>query len=365
MNNFLQILSRCSRFVMISPILLSILGIFSLMSLASGQGTFPSREVFIQSAALIVGLAFAAAVMNLGYRYFIGLEKYLYPAGILLLISVYIPGLGISSYGSRSWISFGMLTFQPSEIAKLIFILILASYLSRKKEQLSTPCGIVKAALFALPYILIVAKEDLGSGCVFCVIWIFMVFCSGLELKQLGRAFLILCGFLPIIYSLLAGYQKNRIDAFLHPDDFSLPGNYQVWNAKTAIGSGGFSGKGYLHGTQSSLGFLPVPESDFIFAAIVEELGFLGGLLIILLFAFFLYHTWKTAKYASDLQGTLLASGIGAMFSFQAFENIAMNLGIMPVTGITLPFLSYGGSSMLASMISCGFLLSVSARQKL
>ena len=143
MNNFLQILSRCSRFVMISPILLSILGIFSLMSLASGQGTFPSREVFIQSAALIVGLAFAAAVMNLGYRYFIGLEKYLYPAGILLLISVYIPGLGISSYGSRSWISLGMLTFQPSEIAKLIFILILTSYLSRKKEQLSTPCGIV------------------------------------------------------------------------------------------------------------------------------------------------------------------------------------------------------------------------------
>lgn len=127
-----------------------------------------------------------------------------------------------------------MLTFQPSEIAKLIFILILASYLSRKKEQLSTPCGIVKAALFALPYILIVAKEDLGSGCVFCVIWIFMVFCSGLELKQLGRAFLILCGFLPIIYSLLAGYQKNRIDAFLHPEDLSLPGNYQVWNAKTA-----------------------------------------------------------------------------------------------------------------------------------
>lgn len=365
MNNFLQILSRCSRFVMISPILLSILGIFSLMSLASGQGTFPSREVFIQSAALIVGLALAAAVMNLGYRYFIGLEKYLYPAGILLLLFVYIPGLGISSYGSRSWISFGMLTFQPSEIAKLIFILILASYLSRKKEQLSTPCGIVKAALFALPYILIVAKEDLGSGCVFCVIWIFMVFCSGLEPKQLGRAFLILCGFLPIIYSLLAGYQKNRIDAFLHPEDLSLPGNYQVWNAKTAIGSGGFLGKGYLHGTQSSLGFLPVPESDFIFAAIVEELGFLGGFLIILLFAFFLYHTWKTAKYASDLQGTLLASGIGAMFSFQAFENIAMNLGIMPVTGITLPFLSYGGSSMLASMISCGFLLSVSARQKL
>lgn len=365
MNNFLQILSRCSRFVMISPILLSVLGIFSLMSIASGQGTFPSREVFIQSAALLAGLALAAIVLTLGYRYFIDLEKFFYPAGILLLLSVYIPGLGISSYGSRSWISIGVLTFQPSEIAKLIFILVLASYLSRKKDQLASLSGIAKAGFYALPYILIVAREDLGSGCVFCVIWIFMIFCSGLELKRLWRALLVLCSLLPLAYSLLAGYQKNRIDAFLHPSDLSLPGNYQVWNAKVAIGSGGFFGKGYLHGTQSALGFLPVPESDFIFATIVEELGFLGGFFVILLFAFFLYHAWKTAKYAADLQGTLLAAGISGMFFFQSFENIAMNMGIMPVTGITLPFLSYGGSSMLASMISCGLLLSVSAQRKL
>ena len=192
-----------------------------------------------------------------------------------------------------------------------------------------------------------------------------MIFCSGLELKRLWRALLVLCSLLPLAYSLLAGYQKNRIDAFLHPSDLSLPGNYQVWNAKVAIGSGGFFGKGYLHGTQSALGFLPVPESDFIFATIVEELGFLGGFFVILLFAFFLYHAWKTAKYAADLQGTLLAAGISGMFFFQSFENIAMNMGIMPVTGITLPFLSYGGSSMLASMISCGLLLSVSAQRKL
>ncbi len=170
------------------------------------------------------------------------------------------PGLGISSYGSRSWISIGVLTFQPSEIAKLIFILVLASYLSRKKDQLASLSGIAKAGLYALPYILIVAREDLGSGCVFCVIWVFMIFCSGLELKRLWRALLVLCSLLPLAYSLLAGYQKNRIDAFLHPSDLSLPGNYQVWNAKVAIGSGGFFGKGYLHGTQSALGFLPVPS---------------------------------------------------------------------------------------------------------
>lgn len=365
MNNFLQILTRCNRVVMISPVLLSALGLFGLMSIATGQGTFPSREVFIQSAALAAGLALAAVVLILGYRYLIDLEKYLYPAGILLLLSVYIPGLGISSYGSRSWISMGLLTFQPSELAKLIFILVLSSYLARKKDQLSSRSGILKAGLYALPYILIVAKEDLGSGCVFCIIWIFMIFCAGLELNRIVKFFLLLLAHLPLAYFALAGYQKTRIDAFLHPADLSLPGNYQVWNAKVAIGSGGLLGKGYLHGTQSALGFLPVPESDFMYATIVEESGFLGGALIILLFAFFLYHALHTAKYAADLQGTLLAAGISGMFFFQAFENIAMNMGIMPVTGITLPFVSYGGSSMLVSMISCGLLLSVSAQRKL
>ena len=164
MNNFLQILSRCSRFVMISPILLSVLGIFSLMSIASGQGTFPSREVFIQSAALLAGLALAAIVLTLGYRYFIDLEKFLYPAGILLLLSVYIPGLGISSYGSRSWISIGVLTFQPSEIAKLIFILVLASYLSRKKDQLASLSGIAVAALVGIILNAVLPGKDYEFG---------------------------------------------------------------------------------------------------------------------------------------------------------------------------------------------------------
>ena len=163
----------------------------------------------------------------------------------------------------------------------------------------------------------------------------------------------------------MADYQKDRIDAFLDPDDLDLPGNYQVWNSKVAIGSGGFFGKGYMEGTQSSLGFLPVPESDFIFAAAAEELGFIGGIIIIGLFALLIYRSLKITRYAKDLQGALTAAGLTGMFFFQSFENIAMTMGLMPVTGITLPFMSYGGSSMLSSWMGIGLLLSISCRQKI
>lgn len=365
MNNFYKLLTRCNHYILAAPIILSMTGIISIASIVHGNGTFPSREVFIQSAALLSGLFMAAAVLKLGYRYFTALEKYIYIFSILFLFSVYLPGIGASFYGSKSWLDLGFITIQPSEFAKITFIITMSSYLSRSSYSLKTVPGIIRAALYSLPFILIVAKEDFGSGCVFCAIWIFMVFCSGLDLKIIGRFALAIAIMMPLFYSFLAGYQKERIDAFLHPGDFDLPGNYQVWNSKAAIGAGGFWGKGYLHGTQASLGFLPVPESDFIFASSVEEFGFLGGFIIIALFALFIFQSLKAAKYAVDLEGTLICAGLVGMFSFQAFENIAMNMGIMPVTGITLPFMSYGGSSLLASIIGVGFLLSVSCRQKI
>ncbi|NLD19213.1 MAG: rod shape-determining protein RodA [Clostridiales bacterium] len=363
-NKFLHLVNSCNRRIVLAPVLLSIMGILCLSSISYNNGTFPSREVIIQSVALILGLLLTCITLYLGYRFFTSLEKFLYIFGIALLLTVYIPGIGTSSYGSRAWIDVGIVTFQPSEAAKIIFILAMSAYLSNHNTSLHRAGGIILAALYGLPFIFIVAKEDFGTGCVFCVIWIFMVFCSGLELRIIGR--LALCLFIatPLIYHFLAGYQKERIDAFLKPGDLDLPGNYQVWNSKIAIGSGGFWGKGYLQGTQSNLGFLPIPKSDFIFAAIVEELGFIGGLAIILLFALFLYQSLKVTKYAKDLQGTLVGAGLTGMFFFQSFENIAMTMGIMPVTGITLPFVSYGGSSMLSSMMGVGLLLSISCRQK-
>ena len=365
MNNFYASLIRCNRYVLFTPIILSAAGIIIISGIACNNGAFPSREVLIQSAALLLGMISAAAMLMLGCRYFTDLEKFIYIGSLLFLLSVYIPGVGTAFYGSRAWLDLGVATLQPSEFVKISFVITMAAYLCRSSDSLQNAKGIIKAALYGMPFILIVAKEDFGSGCVFCAIWIFMVFCSGLELKTLARLSMVLAAVMPLFYYFLAGYQKDRIDAFFQPENLELPGNYQVWNSKAAIGSGGILGKGFMNGTQVSLGFLPVPESDFIFAAAVEDFGFIGGAVIIFLFAVLIYHTLKTAKYASDQTGTLICAGLAGMFAFQAFENIAMNMGIMPVTGITLPFMSYGGSSMLASMIGIGLILNVSCHQKL
>lgn len=365
MNKFSHLTKRCDHFIFASSLGLSILGILSLTSITRNNSIFLSREVLIQSAALIIGIAAAAVILMMGYRYFTELEKFIYIAALLLLLLVYIPGLGTTVNGSRSWIYLGFISFQPSEVVKIAFILLMASYLSRTSESLSTAKGVLSAALYGLPFIFLVSKEDFGSGCVFCAIWIFMVFCSGLELKVIGRLVLTVALISPVLYFFLAGYQKERIDAFFHPEDLDLPGNYQVWNSKVAIGSGGFAGKGFTGATQSTLGFLPVPESDFIFASTVEALGLIGGILIIGLLAVLIIRALKITKYAKDLQGALTAAGLTGMFFFQSFENIAMTMGLMPVTGITLPFMSYGGSSMLSAWIGVGLLLSVSCRQKL
>ena len=365
MNKFMYLLKHCNYYILIIPTVLSLIGISGLASISHSSGTFLSREVLIQSAALLLGLLFAFTVMELGCRYFICLEKFLYIGSLVLLLSVYIPGLGTSFYGSRAWIDIGITTFQPSEPVKIAFIILMAAYLSKKSHSLNTAKGIILAVLYAMPFIVIVVKEDFGSACVYCAIWVFMVFSSGLELKIIGRIALGLAVLFPMFYFFLAGYQKERISAFLNQDDLSLPGTYQVWNSKVAIGSGGFMGKGYMNGTQTDLGFLPIPESDFIFAAIVEELGFIGGFIILILFSVFIYQSLKTAKYSSDLQGTLIGVGLVGMFFFQSFENIGMTIGLMPVAGIPLPFVSYGGSALISAMIGVGLLLSISNRQKI
>ena len=363
MNNFSHLIKRCDHYLIIIPTCLSIIGTAGLASITRSNGTFLSREVIIQSAAFFLGIAAAAFLLMKGCRYFIDLEKPIYIISITLLLTVYIPGIGTSLYGSRSWLDLGFITFQPSEAVKITFIILMAACLSRT-DRSSSIKPVLASAACGLPFIIIVAKEDFGTGCVYCAIWFLMIFCCGLDLRILSRLILSAVFLMPLLYFLMAGYQKDRVDAFLHPSDLDLPGNYQVWNSKVAIGSGGFWGKGYMDGTQSTLGFLPVPESDFIFAAITEETGFIGGLLIISLYGFFLYRILKTAKYAGELHGTLIAAGLAGMYFFQAFENIAMTMGLMPVTGITLPFLSCGGSSMVSSMMGTGLLLSISCSLK-
>ena len=382
MNKFSHLAARCDHLILIPSLALSLTGIVCLYaitresdgSLGTGFMTFLSREVMIQSAALVIGLTAAAAILMLGYRYFIDLEKIIYILSLFLLLLVYIPGLGTSVNGSRSWISLGFITFQPSEAVKITFIILMSSYLSRSIHGISCSQSsgggfpeswdILKAALYGLPFILLVAKEDFGSGCVFCAIWIFMVFCSGLELKIIVRLAMVVIILLPMLYFFLAGYQKDRIDAFLEPNDLDLPGNYQVWNSKVAIGSGGLFGKG-LGESMQKLGFIPEAQNDMIFSVICEELGLFGAVCVILLYILLIWRFLIIANNASDLYGALLVVGIMAHISIQVVLNIAVVTNTIPNTGISLPFISYGGTSVLFLMAEMGLALSVARGIKL
>lgn len=364
MNKIFAPLKSADKIILLLVGLLGVISILMLESTVYDGGIVIARPVIIQGISYVLGFMVLVVIQHIDYRYFIGLEKFLYIAAIILLLLVYVPGLGKEQYGSRAWINLGFTTLQPSEFVKILFVLIMAGYLSEHRDDMTKLIGVVKAGLVAVPIILVVLKEDLGSALVYIVMWIFMVFFAGIDYKIFIKSALITLAAIPVVYRFLDNYQKERIEAFLHPENLSLSGNYQVWQSKVAIGSGGFFGKGLFHGTQKSLDFIPVQQSDFIFSVVVEELGFIGGAGVILIYAFLMTRFTRIIRDSVDLYGALIVVGFTAMFLFQAFENIAMTMGMMPVTGITLPFLSGGGTSVIASMISVGVIINVGINSK-
>ncbi|MBQ6663775.1 MAG: rod shape-determining protein RodA [Firmicutes bacterium] len=362
MNTFSYV-KNIDKIILVVILALAVMSILMIGS-TTVDSNFFSRSVIVQMIAYGLGTIGILIVMYFNYTAFQTLDKLLYALALILLLSVYVPGLGIEQFGARAWIDLGFIAIQPSELVKLLFILIMASYLDKHKDQLYNFQCLIKAGLIAAPIILIVLKEDLGSALVFMATWLIMIFFAGIDIKALGKLFALCIAAVPVAYLFLADYQKERIESFLHPNNLSLQGNWQVWQSKVAIGSGGFSGQGLFHGTQKSLDFIPVQTSDFIFSVIGEELGLIGGLIVITLFAILLIRMMRLLFGALDFFGALIISGVIGMFTFQIFENIAMTMGMMPVTGITLPFLSYGGSSILSNMIAVGLVLSVGARSK-
>lgn len=364
MNYFTNLLKNLDKVLIGLIVAFAVISVVMIGSTSYDNGFIFSRDVIIQAIAYILGLGCAIVVLSIDYKLYERAYKILYGASIAFLLTVYVPGLGLEQFGARSWIDLKVITLQPSEFVKLTFVILMAVYLSKYRDTLDTLWGIIKAAIFGAPFIVIVLKEDLGSAIVFCVIWVVMVFFAGIDYKLFAKLAAIFVLMIPLAYRFMASHQKDRIDAFLHPENLSLPGNYQVQQSKIAIGSGGFTGKGLFQGTQKGLDFLPVQKSDFIFSVICEELGLIGGLILIGLFAIFLYRIAVIAQNCPDLYGALIAVGFIGSFGFQIFENIGMTMGIMPVTGITLPFISSGGSSILSSMIAVGLVLSVGIRSK-
>ncbi len=365
MDYFKNLLKNIDKVLLLLPICFAVISIIMVGS-TSYEGKFIiTKDITVQFTAYCLGAFLLLFVLLFDYKTFETLERILFGISILFLLTVYIPGLGVEHYGSRAWVDLGPIDMQPSELVKISFVLVFASYLTRNRASLITLKGIFFAGLYAAPFILIILKEDLGTAVVMSFMTVVMLFSAGIDYKifaKLGGIFLIS---MPILYRFMASHQKERIDAFLHPDNLSLAGNYQVWNSKIAIGSGGIFGKGLFQGTQKELKFLPVQKSDFIFSVIAEELGLIGGAVVILLYTIFLYRMLKIAHNAKDLYGSLVVIGILSMFCFQIFENIAMAMGIMPVTGITLPFISYGGSSVVSNMIALGIVLNVGIRSKI
>ncbi len=364
MKKFFEPLKAVDKKILLVVCALGCISLLMLESTVYDGGFVLNRAVLVQALAYFLGFVAMLFVLQVDYSLFFGITKPMYIASIILLLSVYIPGLGIEQYGSRAWINLGITTLQPSEFVKILFIFLMATYLTDHREDIKKFRGVVLAGLYAVPIILIVLKEDLGSALVYMSIWIFMVFFAGIDYKIFLKSIIGVAAAIPIAYNFLGDYQKDRIEAFLHPDNLSLPGNYQVWQSKVAIGSGGFFGKGLFKGTQKEMDFIPVQQSDFIFSVVVEELGFIGGFAVILLYGILLYRFIKIISNAVDWHGALIVTGFTAMFLFQIFENIAMTMGIMPVTGITLPLLSGGGTSVIASLIGIGIVLNVGMNSK-
>lgn len=363
-NYLKDLFKNADRVLLALPALFAVISIVMIESTIY-KGSFElSRDVVIQLVAYLIGMAAVFVTLMFDYTQYAGITRILYIVSILCMLLVYTP-LGMEQYGSRAWLDFGFVTMQPCEIVKITFSLIYAKYLTDHSDELLYFKGLVKAVLYGAPLILIILVEDMGNALVVSFMMIVMIYAAGVNRRIYWGCAAGVCACLPVAYFFMQDHQRARIDAFLHPNDLSINANYQVWHSKISIGSGGFFGKGLFKGEQKSLDFLPVAKSDFIFAVICEELGFIGGGFVIALYTLFIYRIVRIAERTKDTYGYLVVIGLGAMFFFQIFENIGMTIGIMPVTGITLPFISSGGTSVIMNLIALGIIISVGMRSKI
>lgn len=344
--------------LLIATLLICTVGLFSVYS---ATRTFEAGTHFtVQLAAAGLGALLMLLVCFFDYEVLLPFAKYIFILSVLILVLVLLLGMtGI--WGSKSWIKIGPVAVQPSEFVKCTFIVTLSAHLTRLGEKINSFRGFSGLCVHLLGVVsLIMLQPDFGTAVVFVFIFVVMVFCAGLSFKIIIPA-VCGCGVLsPVVYYLLDDYQKNRIKVFLNPDLDPLGSGYNVARAKLTLGSGEVFGRGYLEGLSTGTGYLPAKHTDFIFSAVGEELGFVGGVLIILLLFFLIIRSFKAAAKSDNLFGRYICMGVGANLLFHAVENIGMCMGLMPVTGIPLPFISYGGSSLVSGFILIGMVLSVS-----
>ena len=360
--------------ILVAIFLIAAISLLSVYSSTNQAGiAFKSDFLMKQVSWLCLGIVFLILVSNFNYRRFFDFGWLLYIVSILLLILVIL--IAEPRSGAQRWLEILGLNFQPSELARLAVILVLARHLS-KRGQLNNYGNsslrfdsqifrdlIVPVFIVALPMFLIFKQPHLGASLSLLPVLLAMLFMSGINTKYIIS--LIVTGglFLPFFWHFLKAYQKARILVFLNPNLDPLGAGYTIIQSKIAIGSGGFFGKGWLAGTQNQLNFLPERHTDFIFSVVGEEFGFLGACLLIILYYFIILRVIKICQATNDAFAQLVIIGIVSLLTFQICVNIAMTLGVMPVVGLTLPLLSYGGSSLIMTFILFGIILNINKKR--
>lgn len=343
--------------------------VFGIIMISSAVHTMSggTKFIIIQSGAAVIGIAAMAFTAAIDYEYFGDLSKFVYAFCVFLLILVLVVGTGKESTGSKSWIRFGPIGIQPSEFVKIGFIITFSAHVNNLKNKLNKLSSVAILALHAIiPVGLILMQPDYGTALVFICIIAGILFAAGLSWRYFLSAGGALAVAAPIIwFFFLNENRKNRILVFLNPESDPSGAGYHVLQSKLTIGSGQIFGKGLFKGTQTQLGYLPVKHTDFIYGVIGEELGIVGCVVVAALLFTLIFKILYNSRIAKNDFGSYICVGVAFMLLAHVFENIGMCLGLMPVTGIPLPFFSYGGSSLLTNMIAVGLILSVYMRRKI
>ena len=362
--------------------LLAIAGVALIQSAIADNPELLELDVVGRQAIFgLAGLVLLLATAAIDYRTWSSLTRPIYVFIIIFL--ALIPIAGVAGFGSARWFQLATVTIQPSELAKILMILVLADFLARHKEDISSVRTIlISIALIALPAALILIQPDLSTAVVLLVIWMALVWAAGINKRQLGILIAVVVLIAVVATPLLASYfmgdypagedflfvrnyQMTRVVNFLFPNpEESFGATYNVEQALIAIGSGGLLGQGYGSGTQVQLRFLKVRHTDFIFSSMSQEFGFVGAVVFLALIMFVIYRCLRAAQMARDTYGGLICYGVAVLLLFQASFNIGMNLNLLPVSGLPLPFLSQGGSSLLTTLLGIGLVESVILRHK-
>jgi rod shape determining protein RodA len=344
-------------------IFLSIFGVVMIRSAVAGNVTLAGYAQR-QTIFLLVGIAILVIMAVVDYRFWKSFSKLMY--GFIAVFLMFILVLGKVSFGAQRWLDVGFAVVQPAEIAKIVVILVLADYFDRTAKDEKNIKWLLKSLVIVGGIVIwILLQPNLSTSILIFVLWFSMVWISGLPVKYIlifGVAAIVLFA---AAFPLLEPYQQQRIMNFIAPDPNATHGNaYNVQQALISIGSGGLWGQGYGHGTQVQLRFLQVRQTDYIFSSMANEFGLIGTSVIIGLLVFVVLRCIRAARLASDVYGSMIAYGFATLIFFQTIVNIGVNLNVIPVTGLTLPFISYGGSSLVSLLIGIGLIESVIARRK-